>query len=130
MDNHAHLLLREASPGDIIMAMRKLITPYAFWFNRKYLRNGALIANRYWSECVESEEYLLALVRYIHQNPVVAKAAEDMESYRFSSYCDYLKVREGLCDVRFILNMFSGDLDEAAKDLASFHLISQEKGLI
>ena len=55
--------------GDIVRIMRKLLTHYVGWFNRKYGRSGALIANRYKSECVEDGEYLFSIVRYIHNNP-------------------------------------------------------------
>ena len=47
MSNHAHLLMHEKTQGDLVMAMRKLLGPYAYWFNRKYKHSGALIANRY-----------------------------------------------------------------------------------
>ena len=46
MGNHVHLLVREQSSGDIVQVMRKTLTPYAWWFNRKYERSGQLIADR------------------------------------------------------------------------------------
>jgi REP element-mobilizing transposase RayT len=116
MSNHVHLLLKENSPGDISSIMRKALTWYAGWFNRKYQRCGALIANRYKSQCIEENSYLLAVVRYIHQNPVVAGASSRIEAYPWSSYGDYIDKPRGhpaLTDTRFILAIFS----EGAKDV-------------
>ncbi|MCL1848046.1 MAG: transposase, partial [Coriobacteriia bacterium] len=65
LDNHVHLLLRESTPGDITKIMIKLLSPYAYWFNKKYGRSGALIANRYRSEVVLSDEYLLVIRQFL-----------------------------------------------------------------
>jgi hypothetical protein len=49
--------------------MRKLLTWYALYFNRSHGRSGHLFENRYKSIFCDEENYLLALVRYIHLNP-------------------------------------------------------------
>jgi len=121
LDNHCHLLIEEESPGLIITAMRKLLSTYAFWFNRKYLRSGTLISNRYKSECVEDESYLLALIRYIHQNPYAAGIVDKLEAYRYSSYKDYVKNHRSLVDTGFVLGMFSTDRAEALIQFIAFH---------
>ena len=69
MSNHVHLLFREKQLGDISLIMKRLLTKYAMYFNRKYQRSGALIASRYKSVPVEVDEYFIPLQRYIHQNP-------------------------------------------------------------
>lgn len=127
LDNHVHLLIREQFPGDIVKAMRKLLTPYAYWFNKKYLRSGALIANRYRSECVESDSYLLSLVRYIHQNPLIAGITKRMETYRYSSYGEYTTGRKGLTDTRLVIGMFADDHDVAIELFKSFHALAEDK---
>jgi len=121
LDNHVHLLLNERSPGDITKIMAKMLAPYAYWFNRKYGRSGALIANRYRSEAVESDEYLLTLVRYIHQNPLFAGLSRAADGYRWNSYCDYIKGHSLLTDTRLVLGMFSLDPEVAAREFAAFH---------
>ena len=52
--------------------MRRLLTGYAVWFNRRHQRFGHLFQNRYKSIVCEEDSYLLELVRYIHLNPVRA----------------------------------------------------------
>ena len=41
------------------------------------------------SEPVETESYLLMVLRYIHQNPVKAKIVNKIEDYQWSSYKEY-----------------------------------------
>ena len=104
MSYHAHILLKEHDMGDISVIMKRLLTRYAGWFNRKYSRSGALIANRYKSQPVEVDEYLLSLVRYIHQNPIRAKVVTEIEKYIWSSYTEYIHGGK-LTDTGFILSI-------------------------
>jgi len=102
--------------------MKKVLGTYAYWFNKKYERSGALIANRYKSTCVENDEYLLTLTRYIHQNPLNAGIVKDLEKYRWSSYRDYInKGCASITDTQFILGFFSPDSEEAIKGFKTFH---------
>ena len=73
MTNHVHILLKENNIGDISVILKRLLTRYAGWYNRRYTRSGALIANRYKSQTIEKDEYLISLVRYIHQNQIREK---------------------------------------------------------
>ena len=128
MDNHVHLLLREETTGSVFKAMQGLLSQYASWFNRKYHRSGALIANRYKSEGIESDRHLMAAIRYIHQNPLNAHMVEKLERYRWSSYRDYLKDRPENTDTRFILDNFSHDHYEAVKLFIAFHQTENSQG--
>ncbi|NVN98927.1 MAG: transposase [Geobacteraceae bacterium] len=78
MSNHFHLLLM---PTRVSLAetMRRLLTGYAVYFNRKYQRSGHLFQNRYKSILCEEEPYFLELVRYIHLNPLRAGMVTDLE---------------------------------------------------
>lgn len=78
MSNHFHLLLM---PTRVSLAetMRRLLTSYAVYFNRKYQRSGHLFQNRYKSILCEEEPYFLELVRYIHLNPLRAGMVTDLE---------------------------------------------------
>ena len=90
LSNHVHLLLREKRLGDISIIMKRLLTKYAMYFNRKYQRSGALIGSRYKSMAVEVDEYFIPLQRYIHQNPLKAGLVARLEDYPYSSYNEYL----------------------------------------
>jgi len=121
LNNHCHILIQEESTASIGQIMKQLLSPYASWFNRKYGRSGALIANRYKSECVEDDKYMLALVRYIHQNPLEAGIVKRIEDYRWSSYREYLDKRQALTDTGFVLEYFSPKPSIALEEFKAFH---------
>ena len=79
LPNHAHLLVRTGH-RPLARSMRSLLTGYAGAFNRRHQRAGHLFQNRYKSIVVETEAYLLELVRYLHLNPIRAKALPDLRS--------------------------------------------------
>jgi putative transposase len=78
MTNHVHLLFKSGKEG-ISAVMRKQLTWYAQYFNRRHGRTGHLFENRYKSILCDEETYLLALIRYIHVNPIRAKIIQTME---------------------------------------------------
>jgi hypothetical protein len=84
MDNHVHLVLeRGAVPLSRIMLT--LQSAYTQRFNRRHNRVGHLFQGRYKSFLVEKELYLLALIRYVHENPVKAHVVERPQDYVWSS---------------------------------------------
>ncbi|MBP2629003.1 MAG: Transposase like protein [Firmicutes bacterium] len=119
MSNHVHLLMRENHPGDISQIMRRLLIKYVMYFNQKYYRSGALISNRYKSTTVEVDKYFVPLIRYIHQNPVKAGLAENLEVYQYSSYLEYL-YGGNLIDTKMALEIIGKD------QWKSFHQILEE----
>lgn len=121
MTNHVHIMLKEKNNGDISQIMKRLLTKYARWYNIKYKRSGALIANRYKSQPIEVDEYFLAVVRYIHQNPLKAQMVKKLSDYEWSSYNEYAKCEEGLADKEFIFDMING-----AKEFKEFHETMEE----
>ena len=60
MSNHAHFLFRSGNAG-ISTLMRRLLTGYAIYFNRRYRRHGQLFQNRYKSIICQEDIYLGAL---------------------------------------------------------------------
>jgi putative transposase len=88
MDNHVHLLFKSGTYG-ISAVMRKLLTWYAQYFNHRHDRTGHLFQNRYKSILCDEENYLLALIRYIHLNPVraqIVKTIEELDRYPWSGH--------------------------------------------
>ena len=77
--NHFHLLLRTGNVS-ISKVMRRLLTGYAGWYNRRHGRYGHLFQNRYKSILCQEDAYLLELVRYIHLNPLRAKVVPDLNT--------------------------------------------------
>ena len=91
MDNHAHLLIKEEADS-IDLSMKRIGVSYAYYYNNKYDRVGPLFQGRFRSERIETEDYLLSCLRYIHNNPVKAKLAPNPAAYRWSSYNSYISI--------------------------------------
>lgn len=120
MDNHVHLLLHE-EPEDIARLMKRINVSFASYFNKKYKRVGHLFQDRFKSECVDSIDYLLAAVRYIHNNPLNAGIVSSPEKYRWSSYYDYINTRKrNNIKTDKVLNIFSENKIEAMKQFIEF----------
>lgn len=88
MDNHVHLLIHPQA-SKIGPVMQAIEVSYSQYYNKLYGRRGQLYQERFRSEPVESEEYLLTLFRYIHQNPSKAGRVRRAVDYPFSSYHEY-----------------------------------------
>jgi REP element-mobilizing transposase RayT len=78
MSNHFHLSIRTGSQP-LATTMRRLLSGYANSFNSRHNRDGHLFQNRYKSTVIDEERYFLALLRYIHLNPLRARIVEDIK---------------------------------------------------
>ena len=112
MSNHLHLLIKEQE-DNISRAMRRINTAYAYYFNKKYNRVGHVFQDRFKSEPVEDDRYLMSLMRYIHNNPVKTKIVDKPGQYKWSSYSLYLKEQKCIIDKEEILKFFSPDKSKA-----------------
>lgn len=119
MDNHAHLLIKEGASG-ISLLMKRLGASYAYWYNLKYDHAGHVFQDRFKSENVEDEPYLVTVLRYIHRNPVKAGIASKPEDYRWSSARNYYTSDTNMVNSEFILSLFADDV-QAAKEIMRKH---------
>ncbi len=85
MNNHFHLVL-ETPELTLSSGMQWLESCWAQKFNRRHKRVGHLFQGRFKSHLVESESYLLTLVRYVELNPVRRKYVKRPEQWIWSSY--------------------------------------------
>ena len=119
MDNHVHLLFKSGQRG-ISSVMRKLLTWYAQYFNRRHGRSGHLFENRYKSILCDEDNYLLALVRYIHLNPVRAAIVTTLKELDHYPWCGHSALmgnaRHDWMDGGYILSQFGGQ-KKAARNL-------------
>ena len=113
MGNHLHLLLKEGKEP-LETVMRRICGSYVFWYNRKYGRVGYLFQDRYKSEPVEDNEYLLTVIRYIFHNPIKAGIVTNVHNYKWTNYIDYI---EGfnLNEIDFVFSIFNTDREKAIR---------------
>ncbi|MEX0805795.1 MAG: transposase [Candidatus Binatia bacterium] len=89
MPNHAHLLL-ETGSIPLSKFMQGLQQSYTQYYNRTHRKVGHLFQGRYQAIICDKDRYLLALVRYIHLNPVRAGLVKGPERYPYSGHASYL----------------------------------------
>jgi putative transposase len=93
MPNHFHFLIYQNTSEAIDKFSNSLFTRYAMYFNRKYKRVGRLFQDLYKAVSVHSREQLLWLSRYIHRNPIDLLQGSALQSYKYSSYPEYIGIR-------------------------------------
>ena len=71
MDNHIHLLIK-AEENELKALMKKTNIKYAMYYNTEEKRNGHVFQDRFRSEAIEDDNYMVGAIRYIHNNPVRA----------------------------------------------------------
>ena len=76
MTNHFHLVF-ETPEGNCGKFMQALSTAYTVYYNLRHHRHGHLLDGRYKAKLVDGDEYLLALSRYVHLNPVQIVTLKD-----------------------------------------------------
>lgn len=97
----------------------KIAVSYAHYYNHKYQRIGHVFQDRYRSENVEDDSYLLTAVRYIHNNPEKARISL-RENYKWSSYHYYIEGSHALPEIHEVPRIFSGKLPNAIRRFEEF----------
>lgn len=108
MPNHYHLMVCQLVEGGLSLFMKKLADSYVGYFNVRYERKGmgSLFQGRFKAVHVKNDRQLMALACYIFTNPLElieknwketgvknhSKAIKFLESYRWSSYLDYIGI--------------------------------------
>ncbi len=109
MPNHFHILLR-TGPFQISHIMRRLLTRYSIYFNRRHRRYGHLFQNRYKSILCQEEPCFQELVRYIHLNPLRADLVNGigaLDKYPYSGHSALMgKIKNEWQDTKYVLGWF------------------------
>ncbi|MGQ0384721.1 MAG: transposase [Gammaproteobacteria bacterium] len=114
MTNHIHLLIRVA---DVPLGklMLRVASSYARTVQLRLDTTGHLFERRYHAALVDADRYLLAVIRYIHRNPVDAGLVSDPARYRWSSHRVYLGLdRKDWVTTSVVMRTFAKRTDHAA----------------
>ena len=116
MNNHVHLLI-ETQKVPLSKILQGVSQSYTLHFNRRYKTVGHLFQGRYKAILCDRDEYLLALIKYIHLNPVRAGIVKTPDEYQWSSQHKYAEKTDGrdIIDTDQVLMMFSEDKTTARK---------------
>ena len=130
MRNHYHLVF-ETPKGNCSKFMQSLSTAYTVYYNLRHDRHGHLFDGRYKAKLVDGDDYLLALSRYVHLNPVKvagikSKLVEEkiryLLEYPWSSYPGYIRKRSRFDFVEYapVLGEMRGKEREGSKRYQKF----------
>ena len=106
--------------GNLSEFMRHFSISYTSAFNRRHLRVGHLYQGRYKAFLIDADNYLLAVSRYIHLNPIRTEAFlnktnkekwDALLQYGTSSLSGYFSVRKRPDFVNYstVLDYIGGD---------------------
>ena len=115
MPNHFHFLLQQHIENGIQAFMSDLQNSYAKYFNQRHDRSGALFQSSFKGLHLETQEQMLHVARYIHLNPItsnILKSIDNLETFEWSSYYDYLGKRShSFVDRTQLMNEFRSIAD-------------------
>ena len=89
LDTHYHLLL-STPEGNLSQIMRHINGVFTQRYNRRHAVDGPLFRGRFKSVLIDSDAYILEVIRYIHLNPVKAGIVKAPEDHRWTSHREYL----------------------------------------
>jgi putative transposase len=89
MTDHLHLAL-QVSDRELSEGMQNLSFRYTRYLNTRRKRTGHVFQGRFKAFLVDQDRYGLALVRYLHLNPVRARMVKHAGAYAWSSHRAYL----------------------------------------
>ena len=108
MPNHYHLLIYIIGENFAKRVMQPFAVSYTKAINKQHKRVGPLFQGPFQSKRVDNLSYLEHLSRYIHRNPVAAGLVSYPAQWIYSSYQDYIGLRDGSLPYREpILDNFS-----------------------
>jgi len=91
-----HLKENESQISSIISKkIGILLSGYTKAINKRFGRHGSLFQEHSKSKPIFTDNYLITLLTYIHQNPIRSGLVKKAEDWIYSSYQDYLDLRNG-----------------------------------
>jgi putative transposase len=106
MSNHLHFLVR-VDTQPLSNPMRNIAAEFARAMQSKLATTGHFFERRFHASLVDSDAYLMELVRYVHLNPVRAGIVDRPDAFPWSSHHAYVGRRnEPWVETDFVLRLF------------------------
>jgi len=129
MPNHFHLLVKVKSDFELNSLVKvqnldkasnglhspqnifskhfaRVFNSYSQAFNKENKRHGALIESPFKRKLIISDEYLINVIIYIHQNPQNHSVTREFSKYNFSSYQSILSNSKTLLRRKEVIELF------------------------
>ena len=128
MPDHIHLLI-QVNDVSLSRIMQNLSFRYTRWANQQRGREGHVFHGRYKAILFDPKAYLSDLTRYLHNNPLRAKASRKLDAYRWSSHRAYLGVDDlPWLTTNTLLEKFGKTPAQARKQYAKFIEEGKDEG--
>jgi putative transposase len=101
-------------------AFKNFFNSYAKSINASYHRHGSLFQHKFKRKPVETQQYLLNVISYIHFNPVKDGLVKRYSEWQYSSFNSIVNNQVGIVNRKEVIDIFT-DLDE----FISFHSLRQ-----
>lgn len=127
LDNHVHIVLQETN-SKLSKIMQKINSCYAVYLHNKYARAGHVFQGRFSSEPLENKKYLLAAVRYVHNNPVEKQVVNEPKEYYWSSFLVYMNAEHShqqLIDKHSLYVLLGWECSVDIKDLYQYKQVEE-----
>ena len=95
MPNHYHIVAKQNAGGDIGRYLKTIFNAYTQAINKRFGLSGTLFQGQAKAKHIDSDEYCLQVIRYIHRNPVTAKLVDAIEKWEYSNYHEWVGNRDG-----------------------------------
>jgi putative transposase len=95
MPNHYHFLVHIKSENFGLEVMQPFLVSYTKAINKQENRVGPLFQGPFQAKRIDTENTLVQVSQYIHLNPVLAGLTPHPAQWKFSSYLDYVGLRQG-----------------------------------
>ncbi len=120
MPNHFHLLLRTTGIP-LSPIMQWILTCYVHRFNKNRERTGHLFQSRFKAISCNNDRYFLALLRYIHLNPVSAQQAQSAADWPWTGHRELSGAEKArILDISFPLGLFNPEVRTAMAQYSQF----------
>lgn len=131
MTNHYHLII-DSCGYDISKLMKSLNQKYVRYINKKYNRRGHLMAERFNSKIIDSDQYMLTASAYVHNNPkdLPYYAGREYE-YPYSSmgiYTGMHRDKRELINTEFVLGCVN-EKDKRRAIKAYIDMVAQKRDI-
>lgn len=120
MPNHFHLVV-QVLQSRLSEIMRLIQTRFAVVYNTMHDRQGHVFQGRYKPLPIEDNAYLMAVIRYVHLNPVAGRLVSLPEHWQWSGHNEILGLTyPRFTDTAFPLGLFGDSIAPARRRYLDF----------
>jgi hypothetical protein len=106
MPNHFHLMLQQCEGGSISRFLQTTFNAYVQAFNRMENHSGTIFQGAAKGILIDSDEYVVQLIAYIHYNPIAAGFVKAQELWRYSDYQEWIDMKPFRFDGKVLRDLY------------------------